>query len=444
MNIKDSDFFKDIKPLTKYTDAKHPSRPVSTEVPPHYFSNTELSRTTNTHPFIAQEAESYRYTPKQSIHIKKNRGFSGIWFFAFIAFLVLIYSISKYFAVATITINPKVYTVSVNETITLNSSQGPFAYETLSVEGSIPVESTYTEKVLKKEKTRGTVIFSNSYSLYPQKLLKNTRLVSSQGNIYLTDTAVTVPGYTLLEGQKVPGQITAPITAFGIGEIYNVLDQDTFKIVSYRGTPRFDFLFAKNKDPLLGGLNGEYFTVSPNQENAHEVHNQALSLKLNELIQKQIPDTYVYVLGLSSISSKNDNALFSKTEVSQSVVSGEITQIVLNKESFQNYLTKLFTDVEHVENIDTSLLKGMILKHEMIQDQSVYTINLKGEISSVSSVDINQIKENLRGLKKAKFNESMASLPEVVASAGLTIKPFWIKTIPSKINGINVYIENGR
>lgn len=435
--MKDEDFFNDIKPLTKFA---HSTEQAKIDTPS--FSKKEISYIEKKTDYV--ERPKKRMGQSRTTPIQRQHTSSGIWFFAIIAFLVLIIAGSFKFSRATVTISPKIDIIPINETVSLGATSSPIVYETVSIDGSITTTGGATEKVEKKEKARGSVTFYNSFSATPQKLIKNTRIVNSKENIFTLDEAVTVPGFQVIDGKTVPGSVTANVTASDVGEVYNSAP-DTFKVFLLKGTQKYDTLYAKSTTAFTGGLNGSYY-ASSTDEKSNAQNSKDLTTKLNSLVQKQIPDNYLYIPGLSVVAFNTKTSQFTAEKNIENTFSGTIEQIVLEKDSFKKFLISKNKSLENSASLDLSALKGTIVTREVDPNggKNSYSIAITGEVKKENILSVDTIKDKLIGVKKGNFSEVMANMSDTVATAELSIKPFWIFTIPKSFNRINIINTNGR
>ncbi len=436
--MKEEDFFKDIKPLTKYA---HSAESGKAEVPS--FSKKEISYIEKQTEYI-ERPKKHKHTSSTTSPIQRNSTSAGIWFFAVIAFLILIIAGSFKFSKATIVVTPKIDTIPINETLSLSANSSPIVYETVSIDSSITSVGGVSEKVEKKEKAHGTVTFYNSFSATPQKLIKNTRLVNSTGNMYTLDELVIVPGFQIVDKKTVPGSITATVTATAVGESYNSAP-DTLKVFLLKDTAKYDTLYAKNTTAFTGGLDGVYYTSSTN-EATHTQNMKDLTDKLNGLVQKQIPENYLYIPGLSVVTFNTSSSKFTTEADAQNIFSGTIQQVVFEKDSFKKFLISKSKSLENAASLDLSSLKGSIISREVdaTGGKDSYSVSLTGDVKKESIISVDTIKDKLTGVRKSNFTDIMASMSDTVAGAELSIKPFWIFSIPKSFNRINIVNTNGR
>ena len=220
---------------------------------------------------------------KKIISFKKKKGSKSpkkvnkiklaIWILAILCIIALFFSISMLFTSATIVIKPKIQPVTVSNKIytaklKTNSAQDlPFEVISISESSYQTVEATGEKHA--EVKASGSVTIFNSYNGSDQKLATSTRLALSDGQIYRLDNAVIVPGLKKNNGKDLPGSITANITADKAGDSYNVKASDlteSFKIVSFKGTPKYNTFSATLNTDLTGGFIGQRKTITPEKE----------------------------------------------------------------------------------------------------------------------------------------------------------------------------------
>ncbi len=438
------DFFKDIKPLTKYSKGNARSFESISRNEPQARKPIEDVR-----PKPISTIQSNIHTDKElltSINNRKKNTHStahGLWVFVVLAFIALGVVLSFKYATATITISPKINTIPIDKSFSFSEDKAPMAFETVSVDSSIKEQITLTEKIDKKENAKGTVTFYNVYSTASQVLVRHTRLKSKNGLVYKTDEAVTVPGYTILQEKKIPGSITVTVTAEGAGEKYNLIESSSLSIVALSGTAKSESIYATVSKPISGGLDGSYFTTSTNTAVDTTKNKIVLTEKLNELIKKQIPEDYLYIEGLNSVSISDDTLLYSTEAQTEIISKGTLTQIVFPVESFKNFMLSQYSELDKEHPLDLSGIKGKI---ESIEggDSPVYATSFSGFLKQKMIIDEDALRVKLAGTSKNSFSDLMDESKETIEQAELKIKPFWISSIPKTFSRITIVNSNDR
>ncbi|MEZ4103605.1 MAG: hypothetical protein R3B55_03620 [Candidatus Paceibacterota bacterium] len=168
---------------------------------------------------------------------RKSGGGKAIWYVAVFCILFLVFSLSFFFSSAKVIVTPRSGNIEINKLIVasknpLDSKSLSFDVVTLSGEESVTVSNT--EKKYVERKATGSVRLFNNNSTSEQKLLIDTRLEASDGKIYKTVKAVSIPGQKVVSGKTVPGSVDVDIYADVAGEEYNKPKTD-FKILGFKG-----------------------------------------------------------------------------------------------------------------------------------------------------------------------------------------------------------------
>ena len=130
-------------------------------------------------PVHREPEEEEVYTPSRvSAEERAPRNHHGLWFVAFIAVIFFLFSLSYFFAHATVVIDPKVkdVTIDLNLSADLDGSGENLSFDTVSISGEVSKTVAAQEKREVSESARGVVVIYNKFSAAPQKLDINTRL----------------------------------------------------------------------------------------------------------------------------------------------------------------------------------------------------------------------------------------------------------------------------
>jgi hypothetical protein len=444
------DFFKDIKPLTKYSSKYDDTFPYVKNSQRHTQDVTVTTDTTKENSSLFHHSYSNfsntRDTSQTQFKHKNNHssGARGLWVFVFMGLIALGGVISYKYASATIVYTPKVIEIPLDSMITLSSKDSRLPFETTSVDSSIKEQVALSESVNKQEKASGKIVLYNTYSTTNQPLVTGTRFTTKEGLIYKLQNSVAVPGYTNINGKKVPGTVEATIVAADYGEKYNT-ESAVLSIIAFSGTQKYDLIYAKTSGPISGGLNGVYYTyTSKDEESTTQEKTIVLTNRLKELIRKQVPSDYVYIEGLYVLSIDEHKVFYSKTPEASVGIDGNLTQVVFPYESFQKYIYAKYPELNSSVELDLSGITGKILSVQEDDENPTFTISLDGQIRQSKVINVEQTKETFAGQKKSLFPEKINEFSDSISSAELHIKPFWVHRIPKAINRITIVNSNDR
>jgi len=211
--------------------------------------------------------------PKASDHkAKKNPRFALI-LSGWLTLVILVFGILFYifvpYTTASMLLKTEEYKKDFELMIDRNANTNAFAE---SVPGElIAVEKEQTKKYLttgKKdigEKARGTVTFSNSLSSDEQLIAAGSKITSSDGKVFLLQSAVKIPGATtssckIVDGipkcETTPGTIDGIVIASNNGAEYNIAPAK-FTVTGFSAK-----VSAENKVAFAGGISRQLQVVT--------------------------------------------------------------------------------------------------------------------------------------------------------------------------------------
>ena len=305
---------------------------------------------------------------------------------------------------------------------------------------------TLTEPKEISQKAKGSIVLYNEFSSLPQKLLAGTFISDNEGKSYQTDDAVTIPGYSFDENKKiVPGQIIVNISSFLPGENYNGFQED-FYINSFKDTKKYDLIYGKLKNPIVGGALGLYYV--PNESDKIKIENIAKT-SLKEALYNQVkvllPPLYVLYPNATNFSYTNNDNYFSKTPEAELEIEGNLTVILFKKESLSNMIIqKSFPGISKSEFDEIKITDLEALSFEFANKNQLITkdldsvpFNLTGDINLIWNPDIDLLKTKLLGINK---NQVLPILREDkgIVLASIRIFPPWKKGIPLDLSKIKI------
>jgi len=354
---------------------------------------------------------------------------------------------STYFAGASVTVSPRVATVSAPSTVTasLNAPAGSLSYQVVngSRTASTSVPATGTKQV--SNSASGVITIYNGYSTASQDLITNTRFQTSDGKIYRIHAATTIPGATKAsDGTLTPGTVSITAYADQPGASYN-LGAAQLSIPGFQSSPdKYKAIYAKTSG-FSGGLVGPQPAVSDTDlANAQQALKQSLSSAMQSMMQTQIPKQYSLLPGTLQVTygditetpGPNNTAILSQTaNANADVVQYSDLAAVIAKQTVQGYNGEAvnFADPTQLNiSLATSTSSG-----------GTITLKLSGNPTLVWQFDPATLKQALLGKPKADFETILKSFaPAIDCSASTpckaSIRPFWSSTFPSDASKVDV------
>ncbi len=292
-----------------------------------------------------------------------------------------------------------------------------------------------------KKKASGEITIYNAYGSQAQGLVANTRFESSDGKIFRIENKITVPGAKIENGKIIPATIKVKVVADKVGAEYNI-GPAKFTIPGFKGTSKYDGFYARSESAMTGGFSGN--TVYPTDaeiQSAKEKTEAALRDSSNLLISSQIPSDFKVLEGARQFN-------ITKTEVNQEVtqegnfsvfMEGELTVVGFKESDLFDLMATLAQKElgEGVRAKEYSLEYGAV-RPDIQAGKIDFSINYSGTFWQ--PVDIEQFKNSILGKKETDLKAFVFSLPGV-ERATVSLWPFWVKSVPDKVEKVSVIVE---
>jgi len=297
-------------------------------------------------------------------------------------------------------------------------------------------------------KAKGEVTFFNEFSTKAQTIAKNSYISDSAGKTYLTDKAITIPGYKTVDKKIVPGQMAVGVTSFLAGATYNNTSTD-YKVNAYKGTAKATKIYAKLKTPIAGGAEGVVYSLGAKEKES--IKNTAETTFRNNLVKKveaEVPPGYVlYKEASQFLYDTNSEEMFDKASAKVKMT-GTMSSIILHKDDLSkvlinNLLPKISdNEFKEISITDVSNLKFAFTEEGRLitKDMNSIGFTLTGNIEAVWSPNLALLKEQIKGVHKNNLVEIFKADPGIV-SATAHIFPPWYSYLPEDVSKIKVNIK---
>lgn len=387
-------------------------------------NNTESTSYDESPQFAARTIEKHK-RPKNKKTAKTKIMFIGVVIILFIVFLS-IFGRSQ----AIITIEAKQDTYEINSTIPLtdNSNISTLTQITKNVSQNIPATS---EQQI-EQVAQGQIRILNRHKEEAQDLVANTRFETPNGLIYRIREPITIPGYTMSDGNIVPGSLEVTVYADQPGEAYNLTGATNFTIPGFATMEQFDKINAELVNEITGGFVGIRKVVS--EETKEEIEEE-LREKLKtqfENLQSESSD-YIILPQLNTIrfSQIKDEASGNTVTLS---LSATINAYSLPKKELSNFIGQ--NNVPEANSNDMFTIPALENLSYLISDENI-TISGKTLINWL--VDVEKLKSDISGKKRSEMEKIVNEYSSFEKSSA-NIKPFWKRSFPKDISKIKVII----
>lgn len=443
---------------TQQPGTKIPPRRIPSEPQQHPHDSEEFMshgvETRNEKPGEFHTPQPLRRPPPPPLGAKRTTsGGKSSWFVVAgiigIVVLALAFLLSTMFSGATVTVYPKQQqNVFVDGTFTAKQEPlpGELGYNIMTIERTVSeeVEAQSGESV--EEFASGEIIVFNEFDENPQRLIKNTRFESPEGNIYRIRDSVVVPGMSVGQsGQDVPGQIEVTVYADEPGDGYN-LDETQFTIPGFEGTDRFDGFYARSKTPITGGFVGTKLSLPEDEEKAirERLQEQLIAeLEKAAFSSSEKPEGFYLFEGavITEFESLSSNEIDSDTvEIREK---GVLQALLFNEQAFASHLADSvvagYDDVpirlQNPEDLAITVTK--VESDTLPWDGSTYRVKITGAANFIWEYDEEQLRQDLLGREDEALPTILSAYPGI-ERAEVIVRPFWRSTFPEEAEEIAI------
>lgn len=383
-----------------------------------------------------------------STRAKENGGrgrlrMTGIILFVAVFLLTVVTLIAFWSSSVEVMLVPKTAKVAVNKSVVLSRSAAAGAVEYGTVALSYPMSGSFSsdEKKSVENKARGTVVIFNKSSREPQVLIASTRLESPDGKIYRIPATVIIPGTKVENGKTVPGSKEVDVAADKPGAEYNIGLTD-FTIPGFKGSPKFESVFARSKTEMSGGYVGNSQIVTKDAVDAAVAGLVSEANKnLKNIISKKLPEGSVLLPGseeFAVIGVETDPKIGSPVSDGQRFevrVNAEARGAIVKETDLARVVAKDGVDPAslgggefRIKNIDQLGLKLSGYKF----DASGMKMDIKGNAELEAVIDVEEAKNALVSKRPGNSGEILGLL-HGASRAELKYHPFWAASLPGKL-----------
>ena len=299
------------------------------------------------------------------------------------------------------------------------------------------LEPTGREEV--KEKASGIITVYNEYTTSRQRLIKNTRFETSDGNVYRVRESIMVPGKT----GSTPGTLDVRVYADEAGESYNI-ESGNLTLPGLKSLPdMYTDIYAKIKTPITGGFNGERAVVSEDAKaTASKMLRERIRATIASEVQSRIPeDTRYFESGLTiSFADTSESEVDGKVVVSESAT---VSVIVFDTKNFAQAMAQGGTGNPDsgypvIQDIDALSVIIDTTKDDTVDTESIKVI-VNGDGDFVWNFDQENLTRDLAGKDRGALQTVLAGYP-TIKSAEAIIRPFWRSTFPKNAHDFTIKI----
>ncbi len=394
---------------------------------------------------IVEEAEVEENLPPVRTHIPKHRRKSGkkIWLGVLAVLLVVVFAVLSMFNGATLSYVPKSATLTFEGDTYAAHKAGTsglvYSVVKLARENGLVAPAGTEQDVSRK--ASGVVIVYND-SLEAQRLIENTRFETPTGKIYRIQNAVNVPAKRTVNGTAQPGTVEVTVFADQAGAEYNSAPTD-FTVPGLKGTPKYNTVYGRSKTPLTGGLIGKEKTVKPEDLAQTKAELQAaLTEELYTEAEAEVPEEFILFRTLSAFSFEDMPQTAGAGGSATVNLRGHLYGIMFKKSDLASFLAQKKLNIPATDKVEIPNLNALNITFATLPPADLLSLNeFNFKVSGTSEVlwvtDEVALKADLSGRHKDDVPGILNNYP-TVASASVTVRPFWKSSIPGDPEKIKI------
>lgn len=400
-------------------------------------------------PVAAAKAAKAPKPPK----VKKNRkvpDFNSlpkkIMIGAGIALAVILLMVAQfYFKRATVTLYASGQLVDIDTNFKVDTNADSVSVTTATIPGrkyemSSDVTGTATVTGTKDAGTKasGTMTINNCFDSNQHTFVAGTRLQTSSGKIFVTDSSVTVPGGNVnILGCSSPGQASVNVTATQNGDTYNIASGTRYTIPGLPSSQQ-QYIYGTGGQ-MSGGTTKNIKVVS--QVDIDKAKTEAID-KDKEDATKELTDkaTSSQIVMPDSFTATPSNI------VATPAVDNEGDQVTVKFKVTYSILTVKKTDLE---TLITAIEKKQVGADKQIYESGVEAgkitaipdaYNFTGTASAGEKIDTGALAEEIKGKRTGAATDIASKVPGV-GRATISLSPMWSVKLPTILDHIIIDIK---
>lgn len=295
-----------------------------------------------------------------------------------------------------------------------------------------------TGKETEDSRAEGILRVYNDHSGNPQTLVAETRFVSSDGKLFRSTEAVSIPGRS---GSN-PGHADVRVRAVEAGESYNIDKTSKFSIPGLQGTPMYTSVYAENPEPITGGFIGESPMITAEDvETAREI---LISAVIDEAKRRMVAAAPEFVfdedtMDLVVLTEFVRPGIGERYESFDYLIEAEVKSFAFKRIDLENFLKDILLSGLNEEGVN-SMFSGKRIWDESLafeyeadmRGMDDGSITLEVEASAVAYPVIRDeiIRNEVVGMSMEEAGRALADY-ERITDARIVPRPSWLKKMPS-------------
>lgn len=411
--------------------------------------------------FYQKKSDSHREnfdSVKRSSSDLKEKRFSLKKFFfkpIYLVGTILVLVVGGYlflFSGVTVTVNTRISPINLDLNIlagvknpVTDSSKSQVPAQMIRVEKSLNQKFIVTGEKDVETKARGVIIVSNTFSSIKQFLKIETRFKSDDGKIFKSLSGVTIPGAKIEDGKVIPSKMEVEVVADDTGFEYNIAPTN-FVIPGFEGTSKFKGFTGESTKSMTGGAKGRVkFVTAADIEKAKTDLRKRLADTLKAGLLENIPQGLEFIPTayredlLESIAKPGLNEI---GETFEYRISGQARGLIFDKDDVEKIITFNLSKQLKVDDVLVNVGRKLDYALNRVDfDNGLLELKLTLKTGYYKKIDEDLLKDNLLGKSEDQVKSILLS-DSRIESAQISFWPFWIKSVPTKLDRIQLKVVN--
>mgnify|MGYP001604824856 CR=1 FL=1 len=269
-----------------------------------------------------------------------------------------------------------------------------------------------------------------------------TRLISPDGKIFRLTAAIIVPGAKIVDGEIVPSSVEANVVADQAGETYNIPATTRFEIPGFKGTPRYGAFYGQSAAPMAGGYVGEQAYPTPEDINKAKVGvAKVLDAGARGVLQSKIPSEFKMVENafIFSITKQTVNPDVNEAGQFSIFAEAELALMAFREADMMALLgDRAIQDGGADYGLKDQNLAYGASRADMAAGKMAVTVDYKATLAR--NVNVDDLKPQMLRKSGAELRAMLLGIAGL-ESARVELWPFWVKSVPSKSDKVNIVVE---
>lgn len=393
---------------------------------------------------IVEEETVENFPPARTPIPRHRRGArKKLWISLLVGLAVVAFAVLSMLNGATLNYSPKSAALAFNAEAYAaykSGSVGPFySVVKLSREKGLAAPAGTEQEVSRK--ASGTIIIYND-GAESQRLVENTRFESPSGKIYRIQAPVTVPAKKTAGGASQPGTVEATVYADQPGVDYNSAPTD-FTVPGLKGTSKYTTVYGRSKTPIAGGFVGKEKVVKPEDlSKAKKDLQAALTEELYVEAEAEVPQDFILFRTLTTFSFEDMPQTAGSNGSVNVNLRGNLYGIMFKKSDLSSFFAQKKLAIPASDKVEIPDLKSLNVTFVSVPSTDLVSLNevnfkVTGNAKLLWTTDEVALKADLAGKSKDEVAGILKNYP-TIASASVTVRPFWKSAIPKEAEKIKV------